>query len=66
MRPLFPLMSERIALEASRGEDLVATSVQFGLEPAQRVPDQHGSIADVVAKREGAPAPHPNAAASQI
>jgi hypothetical protein len=66
MRPLFPLMSEQIALDASRGEGLVATWIQFGLEPAQRVPDQHGSVADVVAKREGAPAPHPDAATSQI
>jgi hypothetical protein len=34
MRPLFPLMSEQIALDASRGEDLVATWIQFGSEPA--------------------------------
>jgi hypothetical protein len=59
-------MSKQIALHASRREDLVATWIQLGLEPAQRVQDQHGSVADVVAKREGAPAPHPNAATSQI
>jgi hypothetical protein len=59
-------MSKQIALDASRGGDLVATWVQFGWEPAQRVPDQHGSVADVVAKREDAPAPHPDAATSQI
>jgi hypothetical protein len=65
MRPLFPFMSEHIALDASRREDLVA-AIQFGLEPAQRVPAQHGSVADVVAKRAGAPARHPDAATSQI
>jgi hypothetical protein len=66
MRPLFPLMPKQIALDASRGEDLVATWIQFGSEPAQRVPDERGSVADVVAKRAGAPAPAPDSAASQI
>jgi hypothetical protein len=66
MRPLLPLMSKQIALDAGRREDLVATWIQLGLEPAQRVQDQHGSVADVVAKRAGAPVSDPDAATSQI
>jgi hypothetical protein len=65
MRPLFPLMSEQIALDASRREDRVPTDpVRLGTGSAR--PGQHGSVADVVAKRAGAPAPHPDAATSQI
>jgi hypothetical protein len=66
MRPLLPLMSEQIALDAGRREDRVATWIQFGLEPAQRVPGQHGPVADVVSKRAGAPVSDPDAATSQI
>jgi hypothetical protein len=66
MRPLLPLMSKQIALHASHGGDLVATWIQFGLEPAQRVPGQHGLVADVVSKRAGAPVSDPDAATSQI